>query len=84
MGCCVLEFGEGEVGAYGRGFEDMKGVKVDLFFFLNVRGRREGGLRLIKSFFIFLEKGRGGGGKQKTYLCKSTSQKRANEKLEPL
>lgn len=33
MGCCVLEFGEGEVGAYGRGFEDMEGVKVDLFFF---------------------------------------------------
>lgn len=43
------------------------------------------GIKINKIFFyfvfFFLEKG---GGKQKTYLCKSTSQKRANEKLEPL
>lgn len=30
VGCGVLEFGEGEVGAYGRSFEDVEGVKVDL------------------------------------------------------
>lgn len=33
MGCGVLEFGDGEIGAYGRRFEDVKGMKVDLFFF---------------------------------------------------
>lgn len=78
MGCCVLEFGEGEVGAYGRGFEDMEGVKVDLFF-LDVRGRREGGLRLIKSFlfcfFFFSEKGVGGEAKNiplQVYIAKKS------------
>lgn len=30
MGGGVLEFGGGEVGAYGGGFEDVEGVKVDL------------------------------------------------------
>ena len=30
MGCGVLEFRGGEVGAYRRGFEDVEGVKVDL------------------------------------------------------
>lgn len=34
MGCGVLEFGEGEVGPYRRGFEDVEGMKVDLFFLM--------------------------------------------------
>lgn len=38
MGCGVLEFCEGEVGAYGRGFEDVEGMKVDL---LDVEEERE-------------------------------------------
>lgn len=33
MGGGVLEFGGGEVGAYIRGFQDMEGVLVDLFFY---------------------------------------------------
>lgn len=40
MGCGVLEFGEGEVGAYGRGFEDVEGMKVDLFDVEEGRGVR--------------------------------------------
>lgn len=44
MGCGVLKFGEGEIGPYGRRFEDMEGMKVDLFFYFNcnVEGREMG------------------------------------------
>lgn len=58
MGCGVLEFGEGEVGPHGRGFEDIEGMKVDLFFFFDVmlEEERERGVRGkdYKSFFFFL------------------------------
>lgn len=80
MGCSVLEFGGRQVGAYGRGFEDVEGVKVDLLmwdqiinFFL---------FFLVFVFvFVFVLEGEGG---ESTYLRKPTSQKRANEKLESL
>lgn len=47
MGCGVLEFRGGEVGAYRRGFEDVEGVKVDLLM------RKKGGGQIIKLFFSF-------------------------------
>lgn len=53
MGCGVLDLCEGEVGAYGRGFEDVEGMKVDLYLMLWRRIERGG--KIIKaSFFFFL------------------------------
>lgn len=67
MGCGVLEFGEGEVGAYRRGFEDVEGMKVDLF---DVEEGERG--KIIKFFSFFKIFFRGGTLPLQVYIAKTS------------
>lgn len=75
MGCGVLKFGEGEIGPYGRRFEDMEGMKVDLFVII-CRRKRDGGKINLKSFYIRRLRGRGNKEKQtlplQVYIAKTS------------